>query len=152
MAGYEPFQLPNQYGGERIVTRQDLGRLTIAGCLDLSTWCSNGQWRWPTPLILLDGEEAAPRMQIHEAVRRHFYGPMLDRRVGVWTLNSTEWAFGVDIPSDGTRPSSYLGHGIDPSNAAADIFNEPIPYDQEAFDDKASQFFRDLVANSSERR
>jgi hypothetical protein len=148
MSELEPFQLPRQYGGKFIITNRELGRLTIAGCLDLATLCSNGEWRWPTPLLLLDGMEAGKRRSLQESSRRLYYGPTV--REGVWQLAGGELALMVDFPNDKTiEPSANLGYGLSPDDhVTAYMFVDPIAYDQEDFDDLASRFEGSFADNA----
>ncbi len=148
-------KLPQEYisgrDGNIALTAAELGRLTISGLLDLGTVRQNGQYRSPTPLLLIDGECAREDQDIEDGVRRFFYGPKTVHVPGEdpanppVELSHTEWAFQVDLPADPKRqPSSYLGHGIYPDEAIATIFNTPLPYDQAIFERAASTWLREL--------
>lgn len=144
-------KLPQEYvDGHKsslVIASSELGRLSIAGLLDVYIIWQNGDSTWPTPLLLVDGKPAAEDQTTNEGTRRFFYGPLNDWSAKVNTdppvvLNGTDWAFGVDIPDDPSRkPSSYLGNGVYPSNAEAKLFEEPIPYDQVAFEAAANVWF-----------
>lgn len=147
-------RLPQEYitgrDGNIALTSSDLGRLSIAGLLDLGAVWQNADFPWPAPLLLLDGEPTQEDQATKDGKRRFFYGPRNvhsgeDPANPPVELSNTEWAFHVNIPDDPQKaPSSYLGHGIYPDGAIAIIFSEPLPYRQEVFEEAARTWLQEL--------
>lgn len=132
-----------------MASEETMARLAIAGLVDVGILWRNGEREWPAPLLLLDGQTAREdyEYETHDSVRRHFYGPSLAGYAqflypGIEpeavVLAANGYAFHIDISQDPQLPpSAYLGHGVCPDNATAVIFDEPIPYDQELFEERA---------------
>lgn len=148
-------KLPQEYisgrDGNVALTGSELGRLTIAGLLDLGTVWQDAGFRSPTPLLLIDGKSALEDEDLEDGVRRFFYGPRINHVPGEdpanppVELSHTEWAFQVDVPSNpDIQPSSYLGHGIYPDEAIAILFDPPLPYEQTVFNRATHSWLKKL--------
>lgn len=121
----------------------DSSRLSIAGLLDYAILRRKNEALplGPTPLLLVDGQEAKASERGDASTRHFFYGPGHFQE-----LTSIDWAYHVDVPDDvAVAPSSYLGHGGVPDEAEALLFDQSIPYDQEVFEQAARHWLRRIV-------
>lgn len=145
--------LPSEYLASKAdgidISPANIGRLSLAGLLDLKGVFQDGSFLGPTPLILVDGRPAKPDEEVDDYKRRFYYGPSsrleVDSPNPPVELVSNNWAFCVDIPYNPfQKPSSYLGHGIYPHEAVAKIFRQPLPYQQEVFAEAVMLWTREL--------
>ncbi len=140
------FQLPNEfvveprheYQRRAIISAGEIGRLTIAGYVEalLSAPSNHG---FGDPLILVDGEYGSEPHEVDNGLLLTFYGAMYQRQGRDYTqgfsLRTGQWEHMVHVPADGSRrPWVYYGNAVWPPDADAVLFDQPIAYDQDAFE------------------
>ena len=110
--------------------RVDLGRLSIAGFVNYECDEAGRNWnKWPNPLLLLDGREAIPPQKGRNHTQKTTYWSLS----GDYLTGDPAMLSSIFFPQDGREPFAATGNW--PGIAWAHIFEPPVAYTQEAFEE-----------------
>lgn len=132
-------------------------RLAIAALVDIPMRQQDPdgklQWVYPIPALYLDGKPPYPTEDIEDLgiTRHYFFSPRaINTKNGLAYILIPNDAYGgsLDTKCGVTHglASTYIGSACDPSDADGKIFEKPLPYDQDVYDQAVEVWRKEIAA------